>query len=215
MKPRPRRSLVPLALAMLWFAAACRKGTARHEWPAPGAAASARTDPAEPPSTPWSPDDPSPDVLPGSALGRGKLLVATRRMPGDFFARTVVLLLDYSPTTRRATRLALEKAGFNVILAETVEVGLAALQRGWPDAVLVNTDIPGMDGQAVCEIIHRENAHRMFPIFVVTPPEAETPKWADTIPNCILLAQPASPETIASSVAEMILAQADAAERLP
>jgi len=118
-----------------------------------------------------------------------------------------ILLLDYSPTTRRVTRLALAKAGFNVILAETVEVGLAALRRGWPDAVLVNTDIPGMNGRALCEVIHRENADRLFPIFVVTPAlDPDAPVWIESIPNCFLLEQPTSTDSIIAQVAARIAA---------
>ena len=118
-----------------------------------------------------------------------------------------VLLLDYSPTTRRATRLTLAQAGFNVILAETVERALEALRRGWPDAVLVNTDIPGMNAEALCEVIHRENVGRSFAIFVVTPPlQGQTIEWAGSMQKCFVLEQPLSPEEIVSRLAEILSA---------
>lgn len=98
MIPRTRRIPIALALAVICFGAACGSETERRDWPVPGADDAAGADPATRRATPSSPDDPGPEALPASALGRGKLLVATRRMRGDFFARTVVLLLDYSPT---------------------------------------------------------------------------------------------------------------------
>ena len=119
-----------------------------------------------------------------------------------------VLLLDYAQTTRRTTSLALEKAGFNVISAETIEIGLAALQRSLPAAVLVNTDIPGMNAQAVCEVIHRAHAGRMFPIFVVTPPlERGIPDWSNVIPNCFFLEKPISTEMMVARLAETLATQ--------
>jgi len=124
-----------------------------------------------------------------------------------------ILLLDYAPTTRRTTSLALSKAGLNVISAETIEVGLAALQRSLPDAVLVNTDIPGMNAQAVCEVIHRANLGRMFPIFVVTPPlKHGIPDWSQAIPNCLFLEKPISTEMMVARVAEAIATEPAAAE---
>jgi DNA-binding response OmpR family regulator len=116
-----------------------------------------------------------------------------------------VLLLDYSPTTRRATRTALVHAGFNVIVAETVELGLAALRRGWPDAVLVNADIPAMNAEALCEVLHRENPHRKFPIFIVVPPRGSEPiPWADSIPACFFLEHPLSPDQIVARLADAL-----------
>lgn len=116
-----------------------------------------------------------------------------------------VLIIDYSPTTRRVMRLALVKAGFKVTATETVELGLAAIRSVAPNAVIVNIDVPGMDGRAACELIHRENPNRSFPMFVVTPLiDRESREWSALIANLHLVEEPVSVRQIAATLTESV-----------
>lgn len=67
---------------------------------APGAPSSRASEfAAWPIATPPSrPKEPEATPVPQVDLAPGRLLVATRQLQGPFFSRTVVLLLDYSPT---------------------------------------------------------------------------------------------------------------------
>lgn len=88
--------VVLLALGLL--GSGCGDETTRTRWPAPdeaGGDAEARHPAVQPPAG----DRPYPDDrLPDSSLAPGRFLVAARQLDGPFFARTVVLLLDYSAT---------------------------------------------------------------------------------------------------------------------
>lgn len=101
---RIARALV-IVLALAGFAGAgCGDETTRAHWPdaqesADPAAApdpATRLHPAAAP--PLNRPDPGAPSLPGAALAAGRFLIAARQLDGPFFARSVVLLLDYSPT---------------------------------------------------------------------------------------------------------------------
>lgn len=116
-----------------------------------------------------------------------------------------VLIIDYSPTTRRVMRLALAKAGIKVTTAETVELGLTAIRSIAPNAVIVNIDVPGMDARAACELIHRESPNRAFPMFAVTPViDRESREWSALIPNLHLVEEPVSVRQIVATLTESV-----------
>jgi len=79
-----------------------------------------------------------------------------------------ILLVDDEATVRRVMRLTLEKAGFEVSLAENGEAALAEIRASMPDVVITDIEMPRMDGRALCAAIEKEFPNREFPIFVVT-----------------------------------------------
>lgn len=87
--------IVPL-LALACLAAGCGDETQQARWPERRDDDGAVGHATHPPLS--ARPEASADALPASALARGRFLIADRRQQSDFFARTVVLLLDYSPT---------------------------------------------------------------------------------------------------------------------
>src|SRR2546426_6840178 len=63
-----------------------------------------------------------------------------------------VLVIDDSALIREAARIALETiAGWDVLVAESGEAGIALAEAERPDAILLDVVMPGMDGIAVAE----------------------------------------------------------------
>lgn len=113
-----------------------------------------------------------------------------------------VLILDYVAETRRAACEALADAGLNVSSAESLEAGLEALGRKQPDAVVISIDAPGLDGHALCEVIHRTYPARSFELFVITSSPAEDGlEWTATIPNLHVIAAPVTAQKLAGAIA--------------
>jgi putative transcriptional regulator len=92
-----RALVIALALAS-YGVVGCGDETTRTRWPATQAStdSAAALDRAAAP--PLQRPDPGTPPLPDTALAPGRFLIATRQLDGPFFARSVVLLLDYSPT---------------------------------------------------------------------------------------------------------------------
>ncbi|GIJ45118.1 hypothetical protein Val02_20040 [Virgisporangium aliadipatigenens] len=94
-----------------------------------------------------------------------ELLSAGAHAPPQEFT---VLLVDDSLTLRMELADALRDAGYTVITAENGEEGLrqAAVQR--PDALVVDRDMPGIDGPTVIRRIRLDAALRDLPCLLLT-----------------------------------------------
>lgn len=80
----------------------------------------------------------------------------------------LILIVDDSPTMRLLTSDALSKSGFTVIQAENGEAALSMLKISKPDAILLDVEMPGLNGFEVCAEIRKLPEYRYVPIMMVT-----------------------------------------------
>ncbi|HHI9464545.1 response regulator [Legionella anisa] len=80
----------------------------------------------------------------------------------------VILIVDDSATMRLITCDALTKVGFNVIQAENGEAALTLLKTTKPDAILLDVEMPGLNGFEVCAKIRKLPDLLYLPIMMVT-----------------------------------------------
>jgi DNA-binding NarL/FixJ family response regulator len=94
-------------------------------------------------------------VRPGGAGAEsGRALMRRARPVSRIEAVPSVLIVDDHSPFRRAARALLERGGFRVVgEAEDGEAALNAVQRLTPDVVLLDIQLPGEDGFAICERI--------------------------------------------------------------
>lgn len=83
-------------------------------------------------------------------------------------AQPRVLIVDDDPTTRLLARETLEQAGFVVVDAADGEAALAVLEGGEPDLVLLDVDMPGIDGFEVCRRMRAIADAARLPIVMIT-----------------------------------------------
>jgi len=81
--------------------------------------------------------------------------------------RGLVLVADDDPTMRLLMQQMLAQVGLDSVLAEDGMQAVACFQRMTPDLVLLDVDMPGMDGFAVCRAIRGLEASAV-PIIMVT-----------------------------------------------
>jgi signal transduction histidine kinase len=80
----------------------------------------------------------------------------------------VVLVVDDNAENRALARATLEDEGYHVILAANGPDGVAGFVRHHPDCVLLDVQMPGMDGIVACEQIRAAPGGRDVPIVFVT-----------------------------------------------
>ena len=125
-----------------------------------------------------------------------------------------VLLVDDEPTVRRIMRLALEKAGFSVDIAENGELALEKIRQTLPDALITDIQMPRMDGRALCAVVEKELPDRTFPIFVLTSlTEREHREWSGRMKNLHFLEKPVSVRQLITRL-QQHLESADATEEV-
>lgn len=79
-----------------------------------------------------------------------------------------VLVVDDSRATRLMIRKSLEENGFNVIEAESGEKALEIFEQVQPDAILLDVEMPGIDGITTCSNLRKTDVGQYIPIMMVT-----------------------------------------------
>lgn len=82
-----------------------------------------------------------------------------------------VLIVEDEPSFVEALRVALDREGFEVVVAEDGRAGLDRFRDGKPDIVLLDLMLPGMAGLDVLRAIRRESA---VPVIVVSAKDHES-----------------------------------------
>jgi two-component system, NtrC family, sensor kinase len=82
-----------------------------------------------------------------------------------------VLVIDDSVTFRQALKAALEQAGYRVIVSDTGEDGLRLASDRRPTAIVVEGQLPGIDGATVIRRIRLDAALRGLPCLLLTASE--------------------------------------------
>lgn len=79
-----------------------------------------------------------------------------------------ILTVDDSRTMRDMLRMALVKAGFNVVEAVDGEHGLEVLSANGADVIITDINMPKLDGFGFIERVRDDAAYRATPILVLT-----------------------------------------------
>ncbi|MGE0488210.1 MAG: response regulator [Vulcanimicrobiota bacterium] len=87
-----------------------------------------------------------------------------------------LLVIDDSLTTRMLQQSILESAGYKVDLANSAEQGLEKLQERPYDLILVDVEMPGIDGFTFVERIRADPALQAIPAILVTSRDAPEDK---------------------------------------
>ncbi len=80
----------------------------------------------------------------------------------------LLLIIDDDPLIRLVARERLGSVGFEIAEAECGEQGIEAFARLRPDLVLLDVDMPGLDGFEVCAAIRRKTTGKHVPILILT-----------------------------------------------
>jgi len=79
-----------------------------------------------------------------------------------------ILLVDDSAHNLKLTRFLLEQEGFDVRIAENAERALIALEKHVPDLILMDIQLPGMDGLQLTRHLRRDASLSGVPIVAFT-----------------------------------------------
>jgi chemosensory pili system protein ChpA (sensor histidine kinase/response regulator) len=85
----------------------------------------------------------------------------------------VIMVVDDSLTVRRVTQRLLEREGYHVVLAKDGVDALERLQQTMPDLMLVDIEMPRMDGFDLTRNIRGNDNSRAIPIIMITSRTAD------------------------------------------
>jgi putative two-component system response regulator len=87
-------------------------------------------------------------------------------MPSNVSGR--ILIVDDEPQNREVLGRQMVRLGYTVLTAHDGESALECVWRDHPDLVLLDVNMPGMDGFEVCALIKADPATRLVPVVLVT-----------------------------------------------
>lgn len=79
-----------------------------------------------------------------------------------------ILLVEDSRTQALRFQLELQRCGVRVDVAYDGVEGLERARTHLPDAIVLDVDLPGMDGYALCQRLKRENDTAAVPVIMLT-----------------------------------------------
>ncbi|MDX1454349.1 MAG: Hpt domain-containing protein [Gammaproteobacteria bacterium] len=103
-----------------------------------------------------------------AAKAQGAMLDAGEREEAQEDERTLAMVVDDSITVRRVTQRLLERYGMRVITAKDGVDALSVLQESIPDVMLLDIEMPRMDGFELATHIRNDDRLQGIPIIMIT-----------------------------------------------
>jgi twitching motility two-component system response regulator PilH len=112
-----------------------------------------------------------------------------------------ILIVEDSQIDRSRLEKVLAANGFQVSLAENGEQALAAVKRARPDAILMDVNMPGMDGFAATRALRGDAETKDIPVVLVTAKDQKADKaWGQMLGAKGYITKPYTDEQILTQV---------------
>ena len=79
-----------------------------------------------------------------------------------------VLIVEDNPANMALTVFLLQSAGHSVLRATDAEAGLTLARDQQPNLILMDIQLPGMDGLQATELLKKDDATRAIPVIALT-----------------------------------------------
>jgi two-component system cell cycle response regulator DivK len=119
--------------------------------------------------------------------------------------KPLILIADDRPGSRELLRLVLERAGYEVLEAEDGNRALEQVRAARPDMVLLDLQMPGLDGYQTLAALRAEARFTEMPVLALTASAMRGDREKILEAGFTdYLAKPASPELVRETVARLL-----------
>jgi CheY-like chemotaxis protein len=121
-------------------------------------------------------------------------------MPGER-----VLLVEDNATSAKLMVYLLKAHGYEVAVAQDAEAALAAIRQHHPDLVLMDVQLPGVDGLEIVRQLRADVASRGIPIIAVTAYAMKGDKEKALVAGCDdYITKPIDTRTLPAAIAKLL-----------
>jgi len=115
--------------------------------------------------------------------------------------RPLILIVEDDPGSRELASVTLENQDYDVAAAESAEVAVDLISQRRPDLILMDIQLPGMDGLELTRKLKSEPATSAIPVVALTAHTMPLHERAALAAGCAaFLAKPVSPALLAAEV---------------
>ena len=119
--------------------------------------------------------------------------------------KSLILIADDRPSSRELLRLVLERAGYEVLEAADGEQAVDRARSANPDLILLDLQMPGLDGYGVLAALRNEPRFEHLPILALTASAMRGDREKIMEAGFTdYLAKPAGPELLRDTVARLL-----------
>ena len=79
-----------------------------------------------------------------------------------------ILIIEDNPANMKLACLLMDKGGHSALCAVDAEIGLALARTGQPDLILMDVQLPGMDGFTATALLKGDPATAAIPVIALT-----------------------------------------------
>jgi two-component system cell cycle response regulator DivK len=79
-----------------------------------------------------------------------------------------ILIVEDNATNMKLSTFLLESADYTVLTATNAEIGLTVARESHPDLILMDIQLPGMDGLTATAALKADEATRAIPVIALT-----------------------------------------------
>lgn len=79
-----------------------------------------------------------------------------------------ILIIEDNPQNMKLAAAILEKTGYVVLKANEADSGIALARQEGPDAILMDIQLPGMDGLTATKLLKGDSATSQIPVIALT-----------------------------------------------
>jgi twitching motility two-component system response regulator PilG len=98
--------------------------------------------------------------------------------------RPLVMVVDDSPTVRKLVALTLERRGYRVISAFDGVAAIKELGSCRPDLILLDINMPRLDGYRLCKLIKKHEATQAIPVVMLSGKDGMFDKLRGRLVGC-------------------------------
>lgn len=98
--------------------------------------------------------------------------------------RPLVMVVDDSPTVRKLVSLTLERRGYRVISAFDGVAAIKELGSCRPDLILLDINMPRLDGYRLCKLIKKHEATQAIPVVMLSGKDGMFDKLRGRLVGC-------------------------------
>ena len=95
-----------------------------------------------------------------------------------------ILIIEDNPANMKLASLLLRKAGHTVLCAVDAETGLTLARASQPDLILMDIQLPGMDGLAATALLKQDPVTAAIPVIALTAMAMKEDQEKSQIAGC-------------------------------